>query len=231
MSKVDLSRPGPWTQLFPHALALMKHLERETHHPQWTFGGGTVLMLRLGHRHSKDIDLFVPDPQYLGYLTPRLSEAAEAITADYEEHAEYIKLFLPAGEIDVVVGQSLTADPFDVVPHAGRSIRVETCAEVIAKKMWHRGDRAKARDLFDLCAVARAEPGAIKQALPFMRRHGAAFLNGLKEASDLLRADFNQIDAIARHPSFDECVGIAAEIIAPALAGPASKRRGADRVT
>jgi len=65
---------------------------------------GTVLMQRIGHRRSKDIDLFVPDPQYLGYLNPRLSDVAERITADDEENAEFIKLFLPAGEIDIVVG-------------------------------------------------------------------------------------------------------------------------------
>jgi hypothetical protein len=29
----------------------------------WTLGGGTVLALRHGHRRSKDIDVFVPDPQ------------------------------------------------------------------------------------------------------------------------------------------------------------------------
>ncbi|AKJ27556.1 nucleotidyl transferase AbiEii/AbiGii toxin family protein [Caldimonas brevitalea] len=228
MSKPDLSRPGPWTELFPHALALMNHLERETRNPLWTFGGGTVLMLRLGHRQSKDIDLFVPDPQYLGYVSPRLSDAAEAITADYEEHAEYIKLFLPAGEIDVVVGQSLTADPFDVVQHAGRPLRLETCGEIIAKKMWHRGDHVKARDLFDLCAVAVAEPKAIEHAAPFMRRHGAAFLQGLREASDVLRADFDRIDSIGRHPSFNECVRIATEVIEPTLGSETSSSADAD---
>jgi hypothetical protein len=33
MSRVDLSRPGSWAALFPHALALMAHLERQTHEP------------------------------------------------------------------------------------------------------------------------------------------------------------------------------------------------------
>jgi hypothetical protein len=32
----------------------------------------------------------------------------------------------------------------------GQSVKFETCAEIIAKKMWHRGHLAKARDLFDL---------------------------------------------------------------------------------
>ena len=63
----------------------------------WTFGGGTVLMLRHNHRLSKDIDLFVPDPQYLGFVNPRLSDVAAAVSEDYVEAAEYIKLLLPEG--------------------------------------------------------------------------------------------------------------------------------------
>lgn len=218
MSQVDFTRPGPWTELFPRALALMGHLERQTRKPMWTFGGGTVLMLRIGHRQSKDIDLFVPDPQYLGYVNPRLSDAAESVTTDYEENAEYIKLFLPAGEIDIVVGQALTDRPFDVVQYAGRELRVETCAEIVAKKMWHRGDRAKARDLFDICAVASAEPEALVLAAPFMTRHGATFLQVLRERANVLRVDFDQIDSIGNRPSFDECLVIAESIIEPLLA-------------
>ncbi len=226
MSHADFTRPGPWVELFPSALALMAHLESQTREPMWTFGGGTVLMLRIGHRQSKDIDLFVPDPQYLGYVNPRLSDAAESVTTDYEENAECIKLFLPAGEIDIVVGQSLTEQPFDLVLHEGRSIRVETCAEIIAKKMWHRGDRAKARDLYDLCAVASAEPEAIAIAAPFMRRHGATFLQVLRERADVLRADFGQIDSIGhRPPSFDDCLVIATEIIESILAKGAQAER------
>ncbi|UUZ66014.1 hypothetical protein LP417_24340 [Polaromonas sp. P1-6] len=49
-------------------------------------------MLRINHRHSKDVDLFVPDPQYLGYFSPRLTDAAEALTTQYEEAAEYLRL-------------------------------------------------------------------------------------------------------------------------------------------
>jgi len=109
MSVPDMERPGVWTALFPAALKLMTHLESQTQDPPWTFGGGTVLMLRINHRLSKDIDLFVPDPQYLGYINPRLSDVAEQISSDYEEGAEVIRFYLPAGEIDIIVGSALTA--------------------------------------------------------------------------------------------------------------------------
>jgi predicted nucleotidyltransferase component of viral defense system len=179
---LDLHRPGSWTQLFPSALKLMAHLETNIQHAHWTFGGGTVLMLRIGHRQSKDIDLFVPDPQYLGYVNPRLSEEAEQVSADYSENAEFIKLFLPTGEIDIVVGTALTEQPFEQVAHAGRDIKLETCGEIIAKKMWHRGYQAKARDLFDLCAVADAEPEAI-DTLGFRR----SFADCLSQAHSIIK--------------------------------------------
>lgn len=218
MSALDLDRPGVWTELFAHTLTLMEHLERQLHQPLWTFGGGTVLMLRLGHRQSKDIDLFVPVPQYLGYLNPRLSDVAEQVSTDYEENAEFIKLFLPAGEIDIVVGSALTERPFELASYAGRDIKFETCAEIIAKKMWHRGNQAKARDLFDLCAVAHAEPEAIELASPFFSQHGAAFLQRLHERAEFVEAEFNAIDVLGFQRPFAQCLAQARSIIQPILA-------------
>ena len=213
----DMNRPGVWTELFPHALTLMAHLESQVHQPWWTFGGGTVLMLRIGHRQSKDIDLFVADPQCLGYLNPRLSDVAEQVSADYEENAEFIKFFLPSGEIDIVVGTPLTDRPFDVVEYEGRDIKMETCAEIIAKKMWHRGNRAKARDLYDLCAVADAEPKAIDLAAPFLGKHGAAFLAQLRARAEFVEVEFAAIDVIGFRRSFAECLEQAQRIIEPLL--------------
>jgi hypothetical protein len=47
---------------------------------------------RLGETR-KDVDIFVPDPQYLGYLSPRLNDAVEALTSRYLESANCLKLF------------------------------------------------------------------------------------------------------------------------------------------
>ena len=114
MSAVDFNAEGPWRTLWPAALDLMSHLESMISNAHWTFGGGTVLMLRYDHRLSKDIDLFVPDPQYLGHVNPRLGGPAEDLTSEYEVNAEFIKLYLPQGEIDVVVGAALTGESFVV---------------------------------------------------------------------------------------------------------------------
>ena len=64
---------GVWQGLMQHAYSLIDEIEvHGIQNPFWTFGGGTVLMLRYRHRMSKNIDNFVPDPQYLGFVSPRL---------------------------------------------------------------------------------------------------------------------------------------------------------------
>lgn len=213
MNPVDFERAGVWRELFEAALTLTDHLATVVENPAWSFGGGTVLMLRLNHRHSKDIDLFVPDPQYLGHFSPRLADAAEALTNDYAEFAEYIKLKLVQGEIDIVVGTPLTDSPWETAHFQGRPIRVESCAEIVAKKMHYRGDRAKARDLFDLCAVAEMEPEAIDAARPFLTKHAQAFLARLNEYYDLSELEFNKIDRIDYSRSFAECMAIAQQVL------------------
>ncbi len=83
---MGVSRPslpeGPWQPLFGRALALIEDFTRVggIQDPYWTFGGGTVLMFRHRHRLSNDVDIFVPDPQYLGFVTPRLSDRAAELT-------------------------------------------------------------------------------------------------------------------------------------------------------
>lgn len=170
-------------------------------------------MLRFNHRQSRDIDLFVPDPQYLGYVNPRLSDAAENLTHHYTEAAEYLKLFMPTGEIDIVVGESLTSEPFEDVAYEERCIRVETSAEIVAKKMFHRGHMAKARDLFDLCAIADMEPDAIPVAKPFFARHGAQFLKQIRDRAEPLEEEFSQIDALDYRRPFGECLELAGRLL------------------
>ena len=217
MSAVNFGRPGIWARLFPKALRIMSSVEAQIPGALWTFGGGTVLMLRHDHRESKDIDLFVPDPQYLGYVTPRLNTVAESIALSYEESSDAVKMYCEDGEIDIVVGAPLTKLPFAICAFKKRVIKVETTAEILAKKMWHRGNRATARDLFDLCAMADLEPAAIKAAGPFMARHGAEFLRQLEQRQDYLSVQFAAIDARGFSRSYDDCVRQAQKLLRPLL--------------
>lgn len=128
---------GPWQLLFQRALGLVDDftLRGGISDPFWTFGGGTVLMFRHGHRSSKDVGIFVPDPQYLGFVTPRLSDKAAHLTQDYTETATFVKLQFDEGEIDFIAAHNLL--PAELAWERwrimGRTVRVETAAEIVPR--------------------------------------------------------------------------------------------------
>lgn len=169
----------------------------------WTFGGGTVLALRHAHRFSKDIDIFVRDPQYLGYLSPRLSDVAALDDPDYEEAAEFLKLRYREGEIDFVVARPLTTPGSEPAMVQGRTVDLETDVEIVAKKLHHRGDRFKARDLFDLALVLERVPGSPVLLAPWARRCHESIRRLLTERLESLRPTFEAIDAREYRPSLE----------------------------
>ena len=120
-------------------------------------------MRRHRHRLSKDVDIFINDPQFLGYLSPRLSPTVESLTTDYAEDANFVKLSFPEGEIDFVAAPTLTAAPANAEILFGRAFLVETSAEIIAKKIFHRGAEITARDIFDFALVAELEAGTMRE--------------------------------------------------------------------
>jgi Nucleotidyl transferase AbiEii toxin, Type IV TA system len=96
----------------------------------------------------------------------------------------------------------LTATPFDVWQIKRRWVRVETAAEIIAKKLWHRGDIASARDLFDLALVIEREPDSLRVASKYLIRHREAFISQLSGRAALLQAQFEAIDTLKYRPTF-----------------------------
>jgi predicted nucleotidyltransferase component of viral defense system len=170
---------GVWQQLLPHALRILEDIKAHgTNELFWTLGGGTVLMFRYAHRLSKDIDIFVPDPpQYLGFVTPRLSDVAAEVASQYvEDQSSYVKLIRPEGEIDFVAAPNLTEYPYEFWEINGQEIRVETAVEIVAKKLWYRGDRATARDLFDLSLVIERESKQLLTATTLLQKNAKIFI-------------------------------------------------------
>jgi predicted nucleotidyltransferase component of viral defense system len=203
------TRPETWKILFGHALSLIDDvLQHGTKNLYWTFGGGTVLMLRHNHRFSKDIDIFVPDPQALGFVTPRLSSHAESLTTDYTEAANFVKLFLPEGEIDFVASPNLTANPYVEQELLGRTVKVETSAEIVAKKFWHRGNTLTARDIFDFALVAEKEPAELDSAGKFLVRHFDTMFEQLETNSSRLKVQFEAIATLEYTPSYEHAVDV-----------------------
>lgn len=121
-------------------------------------GGGTRLMLAMQHRISDDVDLFIHDPQWLGYLTPRLNDAIEELVSGYHEGTTSLKLELEQGEIDYIVSAPLLGLANE--RSADSCFELEPVAEVLAKKLFYRGSTLTPRDLFDWRMIESRLPAA-----------------------------------------------------------------------
>lgn len=117
-------------------------------------------MLRYRHRFSKDIDIFVPDPQYLGYVNPERDD--DLGKSNYLLGNNFVKLYFAEGEIDFVVSLPLTQNSAAIETVLGRQVRVETSIEIVAKKIRYRAAEFTARDIFDFSLVVEREPAGIE---------------------------------------------------------------------
>jgi hypothetical protein len=134
----------------------------------WTFGGGTALMLQIDHRISRDVDIFIDDPQILPLLNPETQGfECEVVPSGYDgDGTNFLKIaFDDIGEIDFIVGALLTAEPIRETEVAGRTVKLETVQEIITKKIFYRGRNITARDIFDIAAAAQDHRDEIVKAL------------------------------------------------------------------
>jgi hypothetical protein len=206
--KSSLNFPeGPWKSLLEKAFWLMDSIESDGFTlPRWSLGGGTVLMFYYAHRKSKDIDIFVPDPQFLGYVNPRLGGRGEEVTTEYKDGTEFVKLFLPEGEIDFVASPTLTVNPFEKHKVLGRDILLETPIEIVAKKLWYRGDRATPRDLLDLALVIEHHYSEILDQGDVFAKNISAFTDQCSTRRATMLPAFDELEKIDFKPDFDECL-------------------------
>ena len=200
-------RLNAWRGLFRLALAIINaaNADQPARLP-WSFGGGTVLMLQYRHRVSRDIDIFLADPQWLGHLSPRLNDRAAAVTSDYVEQANVVKLILAKGEIDFIAAPALTDRPTRRRNLQGRRVLVEQPAEIIAKKVFHRAAAFKARDFFDLAVVIKRDRKALVAANAILREGRPALIERITQFSPELRQDFAALERLDDTCGFAETV-------------------------
>ena len=210
MAKSKLNFPdGPWISLLEKAYLLLDKIAADGFSPpRWSLGGGTVLMFYYAHRLSKDIDIFIPDPQFLAYVNPRMGGRGEDLTSDYKDSNEYVKLFFPEGEIDFVASATLTNNPFEIHEVLGRNIYLETPVEIVAKKLWYHGDRATPRDLLDFALVIEHHHREILDHAEIFSKNIDAFTNQCKSRKSIMQPVFNEIEKIEFELSFDDCLQV-----------------------
>ena len=179
-----------WARLLRIACSLIRQVNTE--HliiDAWSLGGGTSMMLQIAHRQSDDIDIFLPDPQLLSYLDPKLRDFKfEIAPSDYQgDGSQFLKLaFDRIGEIDFIVSPALTSAPFMRRKIEGEDVHLESVAEIITMKIHFRGAQIKPRDVFDIAAAARSHREEVVDALRMYKGDVVATL----AAIDRLNPDF-----------------------------------------
>ena len=141
-------------------------------------------MLQIDHRESRDIDIFLPDPQFLPFLDPQTHDFEFEILPDdcQGDGARFLKLaFRNLGEIDFVVGGTLTEMPTTGVNVDGQIVLLETIPEIITKKIYHRSSSLQPRDIFDIAAAGEQHADPLIASLRMYRDHVAQALTALNK--------------------------------------------------
>jgi hypothetical protein len=126
------------------------------------------MMLQIDHRESRDVDIFLPDLQVLSFLDPQLNDFDfEVLPDDYHgDGSGFLKIaFKDIGEIDFIVGNALTQLPPVERIIENEAVALEAVPEIITKKIYHRGDSIKPRDIFDVAAASTQFEEPILEAL------------------------------------------------------------------
>jgi hypothetical protein len=155
----------------------------------WTFGGGTAMMLQINHRESRDVDIFLSDPQLLPFLDPQKHDFEFEIrpAASEGDGARFLKLaFDKIGQIDFIVGHAMTSSSTTQATIEGETVLLETIPEIITKKIYHRGSSIKPRDIFDIAAAGEQHADSLIQELRSYRDEVTRALTAI----DKLNPDF-----------------------------------------
>ncbi len=186
-------------RLFRMARALIRQVNTNQRIiDQWTFGGGTAMMLQIDHRESRDVDIFLPDPQLLSFLDPQKNDFQFEVQPDayHGDGARSLRFaFSGVGEIDFIVAGTLTSQSTRQIEFEGEPVLLETIPEIVTKKIYHRGFNLEPRDIFDIAAAGEQyEDVLIEELRKYRDRVAQAIV-----AMDKLDAEF--VDrAIAQLP-------------------------------
>ena len=109
-----------WKRLLSEAVSIMDHAERKgADFRHVTFGGGTAMMLKIDHRDSHDIDLFLSERWSLKILNDVVKEMETWRRDFFREGLSGVSLKVtidPFGEIDFINARRDEDDYFDCVP-------------------------------------------------------------------------------------------------------------------
>ena len=162
-------------------------------------GGGTALAARWHHRLSVDIDLFTSNASYRR-IKPALDRRAErwkadATFAEVRVHPTVIHCHLSGGlEFSIAGSDDVTLLPLSIEREAATGVRLQSTAEIIARKIRARMINRESyvvRDAYDVVCCLEFDPQALNEALGALT-HGERAALKYDSASNRLALDAKQ---------------------------------------
>jgi hypothetical protein len=111
---------------------------------------------------------FYPTLNYFLISTPNYTTSSLKffLPITTETGSGFLKIaFKDIGEIDFIVGHSLTSSPTIPKTIENETVQLETIPEIITKKIYHRGASIRPRDIFDIAAASEKYADSIISAL------------------------------------------------------------------
>lgn len=152
-----------WKSGLPHVFKALDCARLS--HDIFVMGGGTTLMYFFNHRLSKDIDVFLDNPQHLNFFLPSLNGYLENIASDYSHLSNFIKIKLENHEIDFIVAKNITGIKPEAEIIDSYRVPMDRPIEIIAKKIFYRHESFTIRDVFDLAMVYNSDAPALVSSL------------------------------------------------------------------
>lgn len=191
-----------WRRLLDRTLQGLAEFKRQGQPvPDWVLGGGTALMVFADHRLSRDIDVFIDDPQYLALLSPEMTEVWKCSAWDRAAH--YLKLKYPEGEVDFIVTAAISQLPpiekqidlTGIRKGSKPTIRIDPPVEIALKKLHYGAAMLKPRDVFDISVIDAIDGDQLTANLHEVAEKKDDLLlrlNDIKE--DFIQAELAELD-------------------------------------
>jgi Nucleotidyl transferase AbiEii toxin, Type IV TA system len=183
--------------------------------PRFVLSGGAALAgVHLGHRATRDLDLFWRNRAELGDLPRAVEQQLTShglSVATIQTAPSFVRLQVNDGNFDVIV--DLISEPTDAVEaaethHIGQAeILVDSPRSILAEKLCALLERSELRDLIDVDALIRSGQ-RLDVAIADAPRRDSGFspltlawllrdfdVNGLAKAAGLDDADAERLDA------------------------------------
>ena len=169
-----LTLPEPAATLWGRVQPILDHLAlRWVGVPNlFSFGGGTILASRWGHRESRDIDIVAKrgsglrralEKEYANSFAAAC-ERAGALEIEYLPLTATITVTFPEGDWDLSELEPPLPGQEGLAEVDGARIQTLSTSQILAGKLIHRGFQGVVRDIFDLAVALTLDKPAFDQA-------------------------------------------------------------------